>query len=133
MSDVPLAFKIYLWAVGGCVLFAGCFQLRRHLRLLLRGDRIHGTLVGWTREGSIDDGPSYYHRIVYRNSHGEQVEFESRMGGSGKSDEIGTTLPLLLIPGTPDTVELARPFWLAAAPLIMLAFGAAIVVLPLVQ
>lgn len=131
MSDVPLVFKIYLWVVGGSVVLGGLWLLRRNLSLLVWGERIAGTMVGWNREHDAGEGTTFhFHRIAYRDARGEPRQFESRLGGSGKPDEIGRTLPLLLIPGTPDRVELARPVWLVAAPLILLAFGGTVAALP---
>lgn len=130
MDALAIAFTIYLFIVGGAMFVAGVFVLKRNW-CLAHGEHIGGMLVGWhVKHDSMEGTSTYHHRVRYRDASEREAEFVSEYNGSGKVEEIGATLPLRLISGNPDQVEVSRPFWLIAAPLIMMAFGGTVVAVP---
>ena len=118
--------SIYLSVVGTALLF-GAMMLVSRIRLTA-GGRAQGQVIDYAeRIGSGRGNRRQFMPIVrYHPAGGTPVEFQSRMGASGKPFQIGEPVPVVYRRDKPQVAEIATSaqLWLAPAAIAAMALVA---------
>jgi len=122
---------IFRWVfagAGGVMALVGGLTFAGNLRLLTRGRRATGSLVGWKQETGFDparrQSTTYHHPVVrFHAADGSEHQIVGSGHGRKPSWPMGRPIPIRYDPADPDQATFVSFFGSLLVPLLIAVIG----------